>query len=153
MGQIRKSLRFEILTRDGYRCRYCGASSETAVLHIDHILPRADGGLNDSENLVTACADCNLGKSDRKILGIPPGFSLTPDKRPARLVKLSKAIEQQGHVLDCSRIAEFDEIDDGTQLCWVWCQTHSRNEWHSLPLDFVEMQDGLFRTSKKPVTW
>ena len=32
------------------------------VVHVDHIIPVVRGGSNDDSNLVTACADCNLGK-------------------------------------------------------------------------------------------
>jgi hypothetical protein len=54
--------RFLILRRDGFRCRYCGGTSAEARLHVDHVIPRAAGGSNDPENLVTACARCNIGK-------------------------------------------------------------------------------------------
>lgn len=157
MPQISKSLRFEILARDGFRCRYCGASAQDAAMHVDHVLPRSLGGRDDAANLVAACADCNHGKSDRKIIALPDGFALTPDKRPARMAKMrraaTRAAEAEGHVLDCSRISDFDELNDDTQLCWVWCRTHGKLEWHSLPLGYVEMQDGLFRTSKQEVSW
>lgn len=67
---VRPSLRFQILERDGFRCRYCGASAgDGAVLHVDHIHPRAFGGSDDPENLVTACHECNIGKSAR-LLGV-----------------------------------------------------------------------------------
>jgi hypothetical protein len=56
--------RFEILKRDGFRCRYCGATAVDVLLHVDHVVPRAGGGTDDAANLITACADCNLGKSD-----------------------------------------------------------------------------------------
>lgn len=59
---ISKGLRFDVLSRDGFRCRYCGASSEVTELHIDHYLPVALGGDNSFDNLVTACVACNLGK-------------------------------------------------------------------------------------------
>lgn len=55
--------RFEILKRDGFKCRYCGAQGFATVLHVDHVVPVAGGGTDDFDNLVTACADCNLGKS------------------------------------------------------------------------------------------
>ena len=33
-------LRFEVLNRDGFRCRYCGRSQrDGAVLHVDHVVP------------------------------------------------------------------------------------------------------------------
>lgn len=61
---IPKRLRFEILRRDNYACHYCGAkASEGATLQVDHVIPEALGGPTEPENLVTACSDCNAGKS------------------------------------------------------------------------------------------
>jgi len=60
---IPRRLRFEVLRRDGYRCRYCGATAEDTALTIDHVLPEALGGLTEAANLATACAACNSGKS------------------------------------------------------------------------------------------
>lgn len=59
---IPKRVRYAVLERDGYRCRYCGAAAADAKLHVDHRMPVAKGGTNDFSNLITACADCNLGK-------------------------------------------------------------------------------------------
>lgn len=60
-----KRLRFEILKRDGFRCRYCGATAVGgAVLHVDHVQPESAGGDDSPENLVTACVACNGGKSN-----------------------------------------------------------------------------------------
>lgn len=61
---IPKSIRFEVLKRDSFSCQYCGTSAPNAVLHVDHIQPVSKGGDNDIMNLVTACSDCNLGKSN-----------------------------------------------------------------------------------------
>lgn len=61
---IRPSQRFRILSRDQYTCRYCGRSAPDVVLEVDHVIPVAAGGKNDDTNLVTACRDCNVGKSD-----------------------------------------------------------------------------------------
>jgi hypothetical protein len=58
---ISKRLRYEILSRDGFACVYCG--SDSTQLHVDHVVPQALGGTDDSTNLATACADCNLGKA------------------------------------------------------------------------------------------
>ena len=58
--------RFAVFERDGFKCRYCGRSAdEGVVLETDHILPRAAGGKDGMENLVTACRECNKGKGDR----------------------------------------------------------------------------------------
>jgi hypothetical protein len=63
-----KRLRFLILERDGFRCRYCGRSPNldpNVVLHVDHVVAVAQGGKTCEENLVTACWDCNIGKTDK----------------------------------------------------------------------------------------
>ena len=57
--------RFKVLNRDGYKCQYCGQTSDNTVLEIDHIIPRAEGGTNSIDNLITSCRICNLGKSNK----------------------------------------------------------------------------------------
>lgn len=64
---MRSSVRFGVLTRDGYTCRYCGRSAPTVAIHVDHIIPVAKGGTDDPANLVAACEECNQGKSDRTV--------------------------------------------------------------------------------------
>lgn len=57
------AVRFNVLRRDGFRCRYCGKSApEGAILEIDHVVPRALGGTDDPTNLVACCGECNMGK-------------------------------------------------------------------------------------------
>lgn len=60
---VSKRLRFEILRRDNHACRYCGRSAPDVELTIDHVIPVALGGNDEPVNLVTACRDCNGGKS------------------------------------------------------------------------------------------
>lgn len=63
---ITNSLRYDVLKRDGFRCRLCGRSvAEGVVLHVDHIIPVSKGGKSTLDNLQTLCADCNLGKSNK----------------------------------------------------------------------------------------
>lgn len=62
---ITKKIRFEVFKRDGFRCQYCGRSAPNVVLNADHIDPVANGGETSPDNLLTACVDCNSGKSDR----------------------------------------------------------------------------------------
>jgi hypothetical protein len=66
LGQRR---RFCVLERDQFRCVYCGATADDAKLAVDHVIPVARGGSDDMSNLVTACFDCNIGKSDHLIGG------------------------------------------------------------------------------------
>jgi len=64
---ISYSLRFKILLRDGFTCQSCGASpmKERGVeLHIDHKIPWSKGGETITENLITKCSKCNLGKGN-----------------------------------------------------------------------------------------
>ncbi|MEU3162227.1 HNH endonuclease [Streptomyces griseoincarnatus] len=60
---VSKRLRFEVLRRDNHTCRYCGATSPTVPLRVDHVTPVALGGTDTPDNLVTACEPCNSGKS------------------------------------------------------------------------------------------
>ena len=59
--------RYIIFERDNFKCAYCGRSSieDGVKLHADHIYPRAMGGEDKAYNMITACEECNLGKSKR----------------------------------------------------------------------------------------
>jgi 5-methylcytosine-specific restriction endonuclease McrA len=59
----RKISRKALFARDGWRCVYCGTTS--GRLTLDHVVPRSKGGESVWENVVTACAPCNLRKGDR----------------------------------------------------------------------------------------
>jgi 5-methylcytosine-specific restriction endonuclease McrA len=67
-------LRFSILQRDGFRCRYCGRTGGDpgVVLHVDHVVPLAAGGATREDNLRTACEECNLGKAARAVVTARP---------------------------------------------------------------------------------
>lgn len=62
-----KRLRFEVLSRDGFKCRYCGASAPNVELVVDHVVPVVHGGATVAENLVAACQPCNAGKATRSV--------------------------------------------------------------------------------------
>lgn len=55
-----KNLKIKILVRDGYACRYCGATDRYMV--VDHVIPFYQGGTGTEDNLVAACASCNSKK-------------------------------------------------------------------------------------------
>lgn len=72
---IPRDLRFSILRRDGFMCRYCGAKPVEKELRVDHIVSIEDGGARTaSDNLITACNDCNSGKGKLSVdpKEIPP---------------------------------------------------------------------------------
>jgi len=58
---IWRQIRRAIFKRDSHTCRYCGARAQ----HVDHIVPRSQGGSDELDNLVASCARCNLSKGGR----------------------------------------------------------------------------------------
>jgi len=68
---ISKHMRFEIYQRDGFRCYYCKRHKDEFLkgvhLTLDHKIPYSDGGEDSFKNLVTACSECNKGKSNKVI--------------------------------------------------------------------------------------
>lgn len=68
---VSKRLRAEIFRRDNSTCRYCGAKAPAVEITIDHVVPVTLGGSDDPSNLVTACADCNNGKTS-----VPPNAAI-----------------------------------------------------------------------------
>ena len=44
------------------RCYWCGEKVAWRGKHVDHVMPLSKGGSNGPENLVVACASCNLKK-------------------------------------------------------------------------------------------
>lgn len=61
-------LRREILERDGYVCKKCGASQQNEpnlLLEVDHIIPISKGGITSPDNLQTLCWRCNRSKGNK----------------------------------------------------------------------------------------
>lgn len=85
---ISRRLRFEILRRDGYTCRYCGAKAPDVTLSVDHVIPTALGGGDEPNNLVTACTPCNSGKTS-----LSPDSPIVEDVDAAALL-WAKAMER-----------------------------------------------------------
>lgn len=78
---VSKKLRFDIFKRDNFRCGYCGLSiGDNVILEIDHIIPIVVGGDNSPINLVTACFDCNRGKSKHLLSKSDDRLRLNKDK-------------------------------------------------------------------------
>ena len=69
--------RFNLFLRDRFSCQYCGSHRD---LTFDHVIPRAQGGRTTWENVVTACAPCNLAKGGRT----PPEAHMRPMREPRR---------------------------------------------------------------------
>ncbi|MCW5756203.1 MAG: HNH endonuclease [Phycisphaeraceae bacterium] len=71
-----------IFERDGHQCQYCRRHFRSGDLSVDHVLPRARGGGDSWENLVTACIRCNAAKGDRTPAEAGMPLARVP-KRPA----------------------------------------------------------------------
>ena len=69
--------RFNLFLRDGFTCQYC---TKDADLTFDHVIPRSRGGRTTWENIVTACARCNLTKGGRT----PHEAHMHPRLKPRR---------------------------------------------------------------------
>lgn len=68
-SSILQKKRLQILERDNYKCRYCGADLRKSEAkgfpgQVDHIKSKRSGGKDNPENLVSCCWECNMGKSD-----------------------------------------------------------------------------------------
>ncbi len=57
--------RRNVFKRDRFTCQYCGRQPGSAELTIDHVQPRAQGGMSSWDNCVLACVECNSHKADR----------------------------------------------------------------------------------------
>jgi 5-methylcytosine-specific restriction endonuclease McrA len=65
--------RFNVFLRDRFACQYCGCKTD---LTFDHLVPRSRGGMTKWDNVITACAPCNLGKGSLSLeqSGLKPMF-------------------------------------------------------------------------------
>jgi 5-methylcytosine-specific restriction endonuclease McrA len=56
--RLKRQLCAFVLERDHYRCRWCGNPADT----VDHIIARALGGTDSTDNLTAACSACNSAR-------------------------------------------------------------------------------------------
>jgi 5-methylcytosine-specific restriction endonuclease McrA len=59
--------RRNLFRRDRNACQYCGQRFPTEDLSIDHVVPRAQGGVSNWTNCVVACLECNARKGARSL--------------------------------------------------------------------------------------
>lgn len=77
----RRAKRLRIYERDGWTCIWCGRGVWSPHGHdpnlratVDHVIPRAAGGTNDPQNLVTSCMQCNRARGARPALDFAGSF-------------------------------------------------------------------------------
>ena len=61
-AEAKRLWRRKIKEKWEYQCAYCGASTN---LTIDHVVPRAKGGADFTNNVVCCCAPCNQDKGHK----------------------------------------------------------------------------------------
>jgi hypothetical protein len=92
---ISPQLRNEILERNGYTCQLCGAGPgdpdpfnphRKVRLHIDHITPLSQGGVDDKDNLRVLCSACNQGRSNVQ----------TPSETALNIIKKIRKLPKSG---------------------------------------------------------
>ena len=75
--------RANIYARDHYTCQYCSETMSTSELTFDHVVPVAQGGRKDWENIVTCCVACNRRKGGR-----------TPSEARMHLIRMPRRPEK-----------------------------------------------------------
>ena len=82
----RKLSKKEVFLRDRFTCQYCGNKSQELTL--DHVIPRRQNGSHSWNNVVAACAKCNLRKAGR-----------TPVEASMKLVKEPRAPDPNPYLI------------------------------------------------------
>ena len=83
-SRVRMS-RENLILRDEGRCQYCGRRVSRGQMTLDHVVPRAQGGLTTWENTVTCCVQCNAKKAART----PEQAGMRLRQKPARPTRVA----------------------------------------------------------------
>ena len=60
--------RHQVLKKTNSHCAYCGVDLPSVYrFHVDHMVPRTQGGGDEIGNLIAACSHCNISKGGRTI--------------------------------------------------------------------------------------
>lgn len=65
-----------LVKRDKSSCQYCNKKLTASQITVDHVIPRAQGGITSFVNCVVSCHECNNKKADR-----------TPEQAGMKLLK------------------------------------------------------------------
>lgn len=89
-----------LFKRDGNICLYCGEHFRKELLSRDHITPVSKGGLDQWQNVVTACKRCNHHKANR-----------TPEQAGMALLAVPFAPTHAEYIYLKSRRVLADQMD------------------------------------------
>jgi len=126
---VSKRLRYEILRRDSYTCRYCGASAPDVPLRVDHVTPVALGGGDEPTNLATSCEDCNNGKSSAS-----PDATLVADVNDDAL-RWAAAMKQAA---DDLREQQAPKLAYRETFRKAWCGWTREDGWKTVRMELPE---------------
>lgn len=115
---LSKKTRFDIFKRDAFCCQYCGKTPPAVVLEVDHVLPVAAGGTNATHNLITACFDCNRGKSDGLLSVVPASIAEQAELAAEKLAQI-KAYDRLIKAQRRTEEAHIDEVQGAFQATFV----------------------------------
>lgn len=142
MGKKRVGLstktRFEVFKRDGFACTYCGGHPPSVVLHVDHVIPVASGGLNDIDNLTTSCEACNLGKGARALSATPQSLAAKAkeiEERERQLLGYQSVLEAKRQRLEQDAWRVVEAFSPGA--------TRFRRDWGYSIKRFIEKLGAL----------
>lgn len=146
---VTKRIRYEVLRRDGFACRYCGAMAPDVKLTVDHVMPVALGGTDDPTNLVTACADCNAGKAS-----VAPDSPIVADVEDDAL-RWARAMEAAQQLLAADLKAEREIVGGWLETWEKWSDidyipadfADSILKFHRAGLSLEVMQENAFKAT------
>lgn len=119
---ISKKVRFDVFKRDNFACQYCGCTPPNVVLEIDHIHPVSKGGKNDVDNLITACFNCNRGKSDGLLTSVPDTINSKAEimaEKEEQIKAFNRLLANKRRRED-KQISQLEEIFDDTFDGYSW---------------------------------
>ncbi len=107
-----KFSRQSVFARDDYTCQYCLEVLHKDDLTMDHILPRAKGGLTVWNNIVAACFPCNSRKADMTLREVAERYPQDGNRwslkaRPHKPKWLNPATSKKGRVHICKSWEHF----------------------------------------------
>lgn len=114
---LSKKTRFEVFKRDSFTCQYCGRKAPDVVLRVDHVHPHSKGGSDAILNLITACQDCNSGKSDRTL-----DDASVIEKQRQQLEQLQERREQLDMMLKWQESLVNLDLEASQRLSQMWSQ-------------------------------
>jgi len=99
---IRRTTRYAIYARDGFRCVTCTRRLRPHERSLDHVIPQSVGGPHTPDNLITSCRSCNC----RRQHGPVPAPAVAR-VRAALLTPISPVHRRRGRaILDMERAAD-----------------------------------------------